>query len=222
MTLKTPLKLSSIPTLDTLLRTFPGVNTFLFDMDGTLFDTEKYHAHALIQIGIKYQINPPYPPQMVHDLMIGKADHLVFELIRSWDNFPKEWVLADFLNEKNNLLLDAFAKEKNTNYFSHSMNSLLQEIKNKQYFVGLVTSSEKVVTKALLKHTGLEGFFNLELTRDDCPQHKPDPWPYKKAMEMAHSDIHETLIFEDSVVGLTAATSSGAHVVKVIWYTHHA
>jgi HAD superfamily hydrolase (TIGR01509 family) len=74
----------------------------------------------------------------------------------------------------------------------------LDEAREANMFVALVTSSEKVVTKELLIITGLDTFFDLVLTRDDCPKHKPDPWPYVKAQEISGFEKYETLIFEDS------------------------
>lgn len=218
MTTNSPLKLSEIPTLPVLLKTFPGVKAFFFDMDGTLFDTEKYHAEALIQIGIKHKIRPPHSPEALHQLMLGKADHFVYEIAKSWENFPAHWSVEDFVKEKNTLLLELLSQDQNKKYFSESMANLLKEIKQNSFTVALVTSSEKVVTMALLKQAGLDHFFSFILTRDDCPHHKPDPWPYKKAMELASSDQHETLIFEDSSVGLAAALASGAHVIEARWY----
>jgi HAD superfamily hydrolase (TIGR01509 family) len=84
--------------------------------------------------------------------------------------------------------------------------------------MALVTSSEKVVTDELLKISGLDHFFHLILTRDDCPKHKPDPWPYLKAVELSKLQQHQIIIFEDSTVGLEAAISSAHHVIKVEWY----
>jgi HAD superfamily hydrolase (TIGR01509 family) len=103
-------------------------------------------------------------------------------------------------------------------YFAPEVLRLLNEARKDGMFIALVTSSEKVVTEELLKFTRMDTFFDFVLTRDDTPHVKPDPWPYLKAREVSGFEIFETLIFEDSTVGLEAATSSGAHVIKVEWY----
>ena len=82
----------------------------------------------------------------------------------------------------------------------------------------MVTSSEKVVTEELLRMGKIRDFFNLVITRDDCPAHKPDPWPYKKALELTGHSPHEVIIFEDSEVGIAAAMGSGAHVMRADWH----
>ena len=208
----------TIPDLPLLLAGFPGIRGIFFDMDGTLFNTEAYHTEALIKIGLEQKIRPPYAPEKVHELMMGKADYLVYEIVKSWEGFPTHWGAEEFNNEKNKNLLQILSKTNAAEYFPLDTLSLLKEIKDQKIFVGLVTSSEKVITQKLLSFAGIENFFDLVLTRDDCPEHKPKPWPYLKAIELSQFLPQETLIFEDSNVGLASATASGAHVIKVEWF----
>ena len=210
--------LKQIPHLKEILPAYPGLKALFFDMDGTLFNTEKYHTQAMLAIGDEFKIRPPYSPDAVHQLMMGKADHLVFDLIKDWEGFPKHWVVRDFVEAKNAHLLRLLSNEKNKEYFPMEMKSLLDEAKESKLYLALVTSSEKIITMELLKLVGLNGFFKLIITRDDCPTHKPDPYPYLKALKIAGVSAHEALIFEDSNVGLLAADGSGCHVIKAEWY----
>lgn len=213
-----PLTLTSVPTLATLTQTFPGVDTFLFDMDGTLFDTEKYHTLAMQAIGHEQKVIPPFGPKELHALMMGKADHLVFEIIKDWPGFPPSWSCRDFVDEKNRHLLKLLSSVNGSTFISPLITSLLAELNQSKLKVGLVTSSEKVITEELLKLANIAGQFSFILTRDDSLKVKPDPWPYLKAMDFFKSSAGETLVFEDSNVGLEAARASGAHVVKAQWY----
>ena len=214
----TPITFPKVPSLFELKQGYPGLKALFFDMDGTLFNTEEYHAQAMFMIGERYKIRPPYSPETVHDLMMGKADHLVFDIIKDWEGVPKEWTAADFIHQKNANLIEILAKVDPAKYFPTAILSLLKEAEAAGIYLALVTSSEKVVTEELLKIAKVRDFFKLILTRDDCPSHKPDPWPYLKAMQESRFDKSEIIIFEDSNVGLEAAISSGAHVIKVGWY----
>jgi HAD superfamily hydrolase (TIGR01509 family) len=213
-----PIPFSKVPTLKELISGFPTVSALFFDMDGTLFNTESIHADAMMMIAKKYQIRPPHPPEMVHELMMGKADHLVFEMIKNWEGVPTNWVAQNFIDEKNVNVIDLLRRTEVETYFSPSVSKLICEAKNAGFYLALVTSSEKAVTEELLRLTGHHDFFHFVLTRDDTPHVKPDPWPYLKAKEVSQKEIHEIVIFEDSHVGLEAATKSGAYVVKVEWY----
>ena len=209
---------TKVPTLSELRKGYPSVKTLFFDMDGTIFNTESIHADAMFVIAAKYKIRPPHSPETVHDLIMGKADHLVFELIKEWEGIPKHWSAQDFIDEKNTNVIDLLKKTPLEKYFAPAMQTLLNDARAARMFVALVTSSEKMVTEELLKISKLDSFFDLVLTRDDCPKHKPDPWPYLKAQEISGFEKFEILIFEDSNVGLEAATSTGSHVIKVEWY----
>jgi HAD superfamily hydrolase (TIGR01509 family) len=213
-----PIAFQKIPTLSELKAAYPGLKSLLFDMDGTIFNTETYHASALMMIGQKYKIRPPHSPEVVHELMMGKADYLVFEIIKDWEGVPKDWTVDDFVSEKNLNLIEILSKINVTEYFPSDTFQLIDLAKKEGLFLGLVTSSEKVITEELLRLAKLEGYFELILTRDDCPKHKPDPWPYLKAIELSGIDKTATVIFEDSHVGLTAALDSGSHVIKVEWF----
>jgi beta-phosphoglucomutase len=213
-----PISFKRIPTLAELKAGFPGIKALFFDMDGTLFNTEPHHEKAFIQIGEKHDILPPYSEQMVHDLLMGKADHLVFEIVKSWQGFPQHWSVRDFVEIKNTNLLKILQDVDPKTFFPTQMLELLKQARAQDLFLALVTSSEKVITKRLIEISGLKSFFDLELTRDDCPLHKPDPWPYIKAQKISGYEAHEILIFEDSSVGLAAASASGSHVIKVEWH----
>lgn len=209
----------NVPSLSELKSGFPSVKALFFDMDGTLFNTESIHADGMFMIGKKYKIKPPHSPETIHELMMGKADHLVFDLIKDWEGVPKDWTAQDFINEKNSNVTELLKKTSVDSYFALEVKELIHSAKKGGMFLALITSSEKIVTQELLKMTGLDNFFDLVLTRDDCPKHKPDPWPYLKAIEISGFEKFEVLIFEDSHVGLEAATNSGPHVIKVEWYS---
>jgi len=210
--------MKTVPTFTELKHAFPSVKTLLFDMDGTLFDTEKYHTLALQKIGSEQNITPPVGPVELHQLMMGKADHLLFELIKGWPGFPKNWDVKTFVQEKNRHLLQMLKSVDGETFLSPLVLKLLTQAQAENFQIGLVTSSEKVVTLELLSLAKLERFFSYVLTRDDTEIVKPDPWPYLKAMEHFKASKESTLVFEDSNVGLRAALGAGAHVIKAEWY----
>lgn len=213
-----PLAFKSIPELFELQAGYPGLKAMFFDMDGTLFNTESYHADALLKMAAIYNIRSPYSIEVVHELMVGKADHLVFDIIKDWEGVPRHWTVKDFVDQKNNFLIEILAQVDSRDYFPEKTFKLLEEAKQAGLYLALVTSSEKIITEELLKMAKLADLFDLILTRDDCLNHKPDPWPYLRALDVSGHDKSSTLIFEDSHVGLSAALSSGAHVIKVEWF----
>lgn len=216
--MNTPISFTSVPHLGHLKAAYPDLKALFFDMDGTLFNTEGHHAMALEQIAYEFKIRPPHSPEVIHGMLMGKADHLIFDIIKDWEGFPKEWTVKEFVERKNQNLLTILKNSDPASYMDANILKLLAEAQEQSLYLALITSSEKVITEELLSLTGLKPYFKLILTRDDCPRHKPDPWPYLKALEITGYEKYQAIIFEDSHVGLEAATLSGAHVIKVEWY----
>ncbi len=209
-----------IPQLSELQERFPRLRALLFDMDGTLFDTEGFHTRAFLRIGEEYQIKPPLPLKEIHALLVGKADHLVYDVVKNWEGFPDHWSAEEFVRIKSNHLLDSLKSLSPDQYFPIALAALLREARNTGLRLALVTSSEKIITRELLELAKLSDIFDLILTRDDCPHHKPHPWPYLRALETLGVSPEDSVIFEDSAVGLEAARAAGAHVVKVEWHSN--
>ena len=66
-----------------------------------------------------------------------------------------------------------------------------------------------------LNHIGAAGDFDLILAGEDVVKGKPSPEIYNTVMSRLGVAPEQTLIFEDSQVGLQAAEASGAHYVKI-------
>ena len=66
-----------------------------------------------------------------------------------------------------------------------------------------------------LKHISAVNDFDLILAGEDVVEGKPSPEIYEKVMCRMGVTPSETLIFEDSAVGIKAASASGARFVKI-------
>ena len=76
------------------------------------------------------------------------------------------------------------------------------------------TARRKNLTNAL-NHIQAAEDFDLILAGEDVVEGKPSPEIYKTVMSRMGAIPNETLIFEDSAVGLQAAQASGAHYIKI-------
>ncbi|MBQ9577628.1 MAG: HAD family phosphatase [Muribaculaceae bacterium] len=66
-----------------------------------------------------------------------------------------------------------------------------------------------------LGHIGAKDDFDLILAGEDVKEGKPSPEIYNNVMQRMRVTPAETLIFEDSPVGLQAAQAAGAHYIKI-------
>jgi HAD superfamily hydrolase (TIGR01509 family) len=79
----------------------------------------------------------------------------------------------------------------------------------------IVTSSRRSHFDAMHVRTGLLPFFDFILTREDYVLSKPDPEPYRLAMEKSGCLPEECLVVEDSERGLRAALAAGIRCIVV-------
>lgn len=189
--------------------------TVLFDMDGTLLNSEPDHLKA-VRRTLNHQ-NIIYPDSKLKKTTVGKTDHEVFQILS--DEIPalKQTPLVDLCKQKLKFFLEQLNTESNVE-MNPIIPNLLKQIKSQKIKIGLVTASSRKETMALLKSKDILKYFDTVITSDECYQSKPSPAPYFQAMRKLRSNQAECLILEDSTTGLMSATATNAEVVKVSWY----
>lgn len=79
--------------------------------------------------------------------------------------------------------------------------------------IAMVSASPRNIVDAVL--SGIDHDFATTISSDDVKETKPAPEGYLKAAAFFGVDISNCLIFEDSLTGVAAATSSGAFLIAV-------
>jgi beta-phosphoglucomutase-like phosphatase (HAD superfamily) len=69
--------------------------------------------------------------------------------------------------------------------------------------------------EAMHRNSGLTGFFEFVLTREDYQKSKPDPEPYLMALGRLRLPAHECVVVEDSERGLAAASAAGLRCIVI-------
>ena len=96
---------------------------------------------------------------------------------------------------------------------------LVQDLQRNGVKTGLVSASPRIIVDAVLDNVGAE-LFPFSISSDDVERTKPHPDAYLKAAQITNSAIGNCLVFEDSLTGVGAATSSGAWLVAVPHLVH--
>lgn len=203
-----------------ILQRFPRTKAFLWDMDGTIMETERLHAKATIKLLKSYKVNITPEVMEVQNYCIGMTDsQLLKELVKR--QYLPQMQDRDFINQKNGFLYDLMSTISKQDIFSEKVRQLIHALKDRNIPQVIVTSSEREVAEKFLSHLELEHFFDFIIAREDVGLNKPHPMPYITAMQKLGLNKEEVCIFEDSVTGLKAANSSGANVFHVKWYQDH-
>ena len=91
----------------------------------------------------------------------------------------------------------------------------IQYVREKDYRVGLVTSSSLAKTKGVLECLGLSDAFDTVVTSESIKKGKPDPMGYVLAQTNLGVRSADCVVFEDAFTGIKAATYAFMRVIGV-------
>ncbi|MEX0798385.1 MAG: HAD family phosphatase [Bacteriovoracaceae bacterium] len=206
-----------VPEIDEIHALHPGAKACLFDMDGTLMNTEIIHAQAMFKLLEK---NHPgsFTLERLADLCLGQTDSYIFQKLRE-ENFLAGFEPADLESQKNSHFLALLETTDPASIFFPEVKLLLEDLTKADFKLALVTSSDKHSSAALLEFLKIGSFFEIILTKESTEKNKPHPDPYLKALEGFGLKPQDCVIFEDSPTGLAAAKRAGAgSIIHARWY----
>ena len=91
----------------------------------------------------------------------------------------------------------------------------MNEIKKKKIKIGVVTNSNKISATKILKKLEVFNYLDILVSNTNNIKPKPNPEPYNYAMTQLKVKKRNTLIFEDSPVGILSAKKSGAWFIEI-------
>ena len=192
--------------IDELKELIDDKSLIIFDMDGTVLQSEDIHHLATNEIlsGKEFHIDELY----------GLADIDLFKITK--DYFDGNY--NSFIKKKNKAIIEKLGNQDINKLMFKDYPEVFKDIKAKGKTLALVTASEYEVAHALLKHCGIHHFFDEIITTKEVTLTKPNPEPYLLALSKTGRESSDAIIFEDSETGLRAALEAGVDTVKVTWY----
>lgn len=171
----------------------------LFDFDGVLMDTEAQYTRFWDETGRKFVDMDGFGSMI-------KGQTLV-------QIFGKYF--ADRTEEEQRAVEEAINEyERNMTYeFIPGARGFLNELRQAGIPTAIVTSSNNQKMSQVYKaHPDLHTLVDAILTSEHFSKSKPDPECFLKGMEMLGGTPETTVVFEDSIHGITAGRAAGAYV----------
>ena len=171
----------------------------LFDFDGVLMDTEAQYTRFWDETGRKFVDMDGFGSMI-------KGQTLV-------QIFGKYF--ADRAEEELRAVEEAINEyERNMTYeFIPGARGFLNELRQAGIPTAIVTSSNNQKMSQVYKaHPDLHTLVDAILTSEHFSKSKPDPECFLKGMEMLGGTPETTVVFEDSIHGITAGRAAGAYV----------
>ncbi|HLR08903.1 MAG TPA: pyrophosphatase PpaX [Bacillota bacterium] len=181
-----------------------SIHTVLFDLDGTLIDTNE-----LIIASFQHTFER-YGQSFSRDEIIAFNGPPLTETFKRIDPERAEEMIATY-REHNVLNHDQYVTA-----FPH-VKKTLRRLQAEKIPLGIVTTKLRKMVDRGLKATGLDGFFKTIITLDDVEHTKPDPEPVLKAISALDADPPTTLMIGDNYHDIEAGRRAGVQTAGVAW-----
>lgn len=177
---------------------------FIFDLDGVIVDTAKYHFLAWKQLANGLDIDFS---EEENEQLKGVSRVRSLEKILAWGHKTiSEDEFMRLMAEKNNDYLSYIHKMDESELLPR-VRETLQFLKDKGQGIALGSASKNA--RHIIDKVKVKLFFEAVVDGNDVSKAKPDPEVFLMAAQQLGIEPNECIVFEDSVAGVQAANLAG-------------
>ncbi|WDY60123.1 HAD family hydrolase [Pseudomonas sp. PSKL.D1] len=183
------------------------LTALLFDLDGTLTDTDTLHLQAFRQL-LREQDGRELTQAQFDAQVSGRANGELFAELFPGASTAQCQQLADRKEALFRELAPAL----------EPMPGLLRLLAHADtHGIGMcvVTNAPRLNAEHMLSAMGLRPRFEHVLVAEELPRAKPDPLPYLTGLQRLGAQAGQALAFEDSLPGVKAASGAGIFTVGI-------
>lgn len=173
---------------------------FIFDLDGVIVDTAKYHYIAWKKIATALDIEFTHEHnELLKGVSRVRSLDIILELgkVEASQEDKDRWLI-----EKNEEYL-SYLVDMNESEILPGVLPVLQFLKEKNQPIALGSASKNA--RPILEKTGILHYFDAIVDGNDVSNAKPDPEVFLIAAKLLKTDPKDAIVFEDSVAGIQAA-----------------
>lgn len=173
---------------------------FIFDLDGVIVDTAKYHYLAWKKIATELGIEFTHEH---NELLKGVSRVRSLDIILGLGNVEASQDQKDqWLVQKNEEYL-TYLVDMDQSEILPGVMSILEFLKANQQPIALGSASKNA--RPILEKTGILSYFDVIVDGNDVSNAKPDPEVFLQAAQKLGVTNENSIVFEDSVAGIQAA-----------------
>jgi HAD superfamily hydrolase (TIGR01509 family) len=190
----------------------------IFDLDGVLIDSKEIHFNALNLALNEFSSDFIITRSEQDEIFEGLTTRSKLDILTKTKNLPEElhqyvWKLKQAYSAA---LFNSVSED-------HDLINLFKFIRSNGIKIAVASNSIRQTLDNCLKSLGLFDLIDYSLSNEDVDLPKPSPEIYNRVMEYFGTVPKHAVIFEDSLIGLTAAYATGAMVEPVrnrsdIWF----
>jgi len=177
----------------------------IFDVDGVLVDSMRFHADAWVEsfrdVGITIR------REDIYEIEGSNGWGIVRSIFKKAGRIPEPHHLEEIPLKKRTIL--DFERIKPFD----GIVDVLQELK-KHFTLALVSGSDRKIVEKMIEHF-FPDVFEVTVAGIDVENGKPAPDPYLKAVEMLGFEKEDCIVVENAPMGVEAAKAAGLYCVAV-------
>ncbi|EWH10997.1 hydrolase, HAD superfamily, IA subfamily protein [Catenovulum agarivorans DS-2] len=185
----------------------PNAKALLFDMDGTIFDSETIYCQAWVDTAAKFN---QYFTAKMYDKFAGVRSAECYQIAS--EMFDTGVDMTHFIAAHQNSV--AQLKMHNLQV-KLGFDKFFQQCIDKNLPIALVTSTRREVAIKNFSNTDYLPYFDTLVCAEDVTLAKPDPECYLKACAALNVEPIDTLAFEDSNPGALSAIRAGCQTIII-------
>lgn len=174
----------------------------IFDLDGVIVDTAKFHFKAWQTLAKKIGVNFT---EKENEQLKGVSRVKSLEKILAWGNKSiSDDLFQKLMDEKNQDYL-GYVHAMTTDDILPGVKDFLTRAKTEGHPIALGSASKNA--KTILKAVQLLDMFDVIIDGNQVTKGKPDPEGFLKAAEQLGCQPEDCVVFEDSIAGIKAANT---------------
>lgn len=179
------------------------IKALLFDLDGTLIDSEKFHFDCWNTFLYEYHVTIDFKDWLSNyaGIPLPKNAKTILE------RYQIDEDLNSFIERREKITFDGF-RTTDIQLMPHAL-AFVQFAYEKGLTLAVVTASPKMDVEAVFERNGLAKYFSLFITRTDVSKSKPDPESYNLCVERLGVQKDQCIVFEDTLNGVKSAVAAG-------------
>jgi beta-phosphoglucomutase len=187
-----------------------SVQACIFDLDGVIVDTAKYHFLAWKRLAGKLGINFL---EKDNELLKGVSRMDSLEIILQIGNMKlSDYQKQEYANLKNKWYVDYISTMTPDEILPGSI-EFINELRRADIRVAVGSASKN--TPMILERVGIIELFDAVADGNVVFKAKPDPEVFLKAAEMVGIAPLNCIVFEDAIAGVQAALNAGMMCIGV-------
>lgn len=183
----------------------------IFDLDGVIVFTDKFHYQAWKQIADSIGV---YFDENINNRLRGVSRMDSLEIIlEGYKGEPLSQIQKEELADKKNELYRSLLKTMTYEDVASEVRNTLSELRNRGYKLAVGSSSKNA--KFILERVGLIDAFDAISDGNNITKSKPDPEVFLKAAEFLGQRPEECLVVEDAESGILAGAAGGMKTAAI-------